>query len=147
MTRLVLFELCVTNLLLFEHNNKMLISWQFSGPYGVTKYSSGRRKDVVNQCSESRMNYDGLWCCPCKAWQPLLLCFCVYICYVKPHGSVYCLKEMETCPRSLSVDVTVLLLYSFMCNLFSVDISAQGHYQLIEDQMTSIICWYNQRMF
>ena len=28
----------------------MLVSWQFSGPYGVTKYSSGWRKDVVDQC-------------------------------------------------------------------------------------------------
>ena len=51
MTRLVLFELFVTNLLLFEHQHtqKLLISWQFSGPYGVTKYGSGWRKDVVNQ--------------------------------------------------------------------------------------------------
>ena len=31
---------------------KLLIRWQFSGPYGVTKYSSGWRKDVVNQCLE-----------------------------------------------------------------------------------------------
>ena len=33
-------------------NEKLLVGWQFSGPYGVTKYSSGWRKDVVNQCSE-----------------------------------------------------------------------------------------------
>ena len=54
MTRLVLFELFVTNLLLFEHlqKKKLLVSWQFSGPYGVTKYGSGWRKDVVNQCLE-----------------------------------------------------------------------------------------------
>ena len=55
MTRLVLFELFelfVTSLLLFEHNKKLLVSWQFSGPYGVTKYGSGWRKDVVNQCLE-----------------------------------------------------------------------------------------------
>ena len=31
---------------------KLLVSWQFSGPYGVTKYGSGWRKDVVNQCLE-----------------------------------------------------------------------------------------------
>ena len=43
MTSLVLFELFVTNLLLFEHHQqkqqqqKLLFSWQFSGPYGVTK--------------------------------------------------------------------------------------------------------------
>ena len=30
----------------------MLVSWQFSGPYGVTKYCNGWRKDVVNQCLE-----------------------------------------------------------------------------------------------
>ena len=42
MTRLVLFELFVTNLLLFEHQQqKLLVSCQFSGPYGVTKYGSG----------------------------------------------------------------------------------------------------------
>ena len=59
MTRLVLFELFVTNLLLFEHQQKknLLVSWQFSGPYGVTKYGSGWRKDVVNQCLEFQ------WCC------------------------------------------------------------------------------------
>ena len=55
MTRLGLSELFVTNLLLFEHHQKkkVLVSWQFSGPYGVTKYGSGWRKDVVNRCSES----------------------------------------------------------------------------------------------
>ena len=44
----------VTNLLLFEHQQtkKLLVSWQFSGTYGVTKYGSGWRKDVVNQCLE-----------------------------------------------------------------------------------------------
>ena len=31
---------------------KMLVSWQYSGPYGLTKYGSGWRKDVVNQCLE-----------------------------------------------------------------------------------------------
>ena len=56
MTRLVLFQLFVTNLLLFEHNKKLLVSWQFSGTYGVIKYGSGWRKDIVNQCLEF-----GLW--------------------------------------------------------------------------------------
>ena len=42
MTRLVLSELFVTNVLLFEHQQKqLLVSSQFSGPYGVTKYGSG----------------------------------------------------------------------------------------------------------
>ena len=59
MTRLVLFELFVTNVLLFEHNNKkLLVSWQFSGTYGVTKYGSGWRKDVVNQRLEFVSLYD-----------------------------------------------------------------------------------------
>ena len=37
----------------------MLVSWQFSGPYGVTIYGSGWRKVVVNQCLECaiRVNY------------------------------------------------------------------------------------------
>ena len=37
---------------LMSTNKKLLVSWQFSGPYGVTKYGSGWRKGVVNQCSE-----------------------------------------------------------------------------------------------
>ena len=43
MTRLVLFELFVTNLPVFEHHQKncSFSSLQFSGPYGVTKYSNG----------------------------------------------------------------------------------------------------------
>ena len=47
MTRLVLFQLFVTNLLLFEHQQKkqkkdcLLANTEFSGPYGVTKYGSG----------------------------------------------------------------------------------------------------------
>ena len=36
----------------FSTNKKLLVSRQFSGPYGVTKYGSGWRKDVVNQCLE-----------------------------------------------------------------------------------------------
>ena len=32
---------------------KKHVSWQFSGPYGVTTYGSGWRKDVVNQRLES----------------------------------------------------------------------------------------------
>ena len=56
MTRLVLFELFVTNLYCPSTNKKLLVSWQFSGPYGVTKYGSGWRKDVVNQCLEFGSN-------------------------------------------------------------------------------------------
>ena len=39
-------------MLLFEHQQqtkKLLVSQQFSWPYGITKYSSGW-KDIVNQC-------------------------------------------------------------------------------------------------
>ena len=60
MTRLVLFELFVTNLLL-STNEKLLVSWQFSGAYDVTKYGSGWRKDVVNQCLEFAMPSVGRW--------------------------------------------------------------------------------------
>ena len=38
-------------------NKKLLSSRQFSGPYGVTKYGSGWRKDV-NQCLESGITQD-----------------------------------------------------------------------------------------
>ena len=42
MTRLVLFELSATNLLLFEHQQKNCsLADSFSGPYGVTKCGSG----------------------------------------------------------------------------------------------------------
>ena len=42
MTRLVLSELFVANLLLSEHQQKNCsLADSFSGPYGVTKYSSG----------------------------------------------------------------------------------------------------------
>ena len=39
--------LCTNN-----NNNKLLVSWQLLGTFDVTKYSSGWRKDVVNQCLE-----------------------------------------------------------------------------------------------
>ena len=39
----------------------MLVSWQFSGPYGVIKYGSGWRKDVVNQCLEFGWKRDKLF--------------------------------------------------------------------------------------
>ena len=43
----------VTNLLLFEHQRKLLVSWQLSKTYGVNNYCSGwSGKDVVNQCLE-----------------------------------------------------------------------------------------------
>ena len=45
---LVLFEFVTHHCL--STNKKLLLSWQFSGPYGVTKYGSGWRNDVVNQC-------------------------------------------------------------------------------------------------
>ena len=41
MTGLVLSELFVTNLLLFEHQQKNCSLAEFSRPYGVTKYGSG----------------------------------------------------------------------------------------------------------
>ena len=62
MTRLVLFELFLTNYCLCT-NKKLLVSWQFPGPCGVTKYGSGWRKDVVNQCLEfvSNATAKGRW--------------------------------------------------------------------------------------
>ena len=57
MARLVLFELSQTYYCL-STNEKLLVSWQFSGPYGVTKYGSGWRKNVVNQCLEFAAGLD-----------------------------------------------------------------------------------------
>ena len=34
------------------NKHKLLVSWQFSGPYGVAKYGSGWRKYIVNLCLE-----------------------------------------------------------------------------------------------
>ena len=53
-------------------NKKLLVSWQFSGPYGVTKYGSGWRKDVVNQCMEFVLMHvlDSSWILvPNRQWQ------------------------------------------------------------------------------
>ena len=36
----------------FSTNKKLLVSWQFSGRYDVTKYGSGWKKDVINQYLE-----------------------------------------------------------------------------------------------
>ena len=54
---------CVCNKLttVWAPTKKLLFSWQFSGPYGVTKYGSGWRKDVVNQCLEFDVNTDSEW--------------------------------------------------------------------------------------
>ena len=52
MTCLVLSELFWQIYYCLSTNKKLLISWQFSGPYGITKHGSGWRKDVVNQCLE-----------------------------------------------------------------------------------------------
>ena len=47
-------------------NKKLLVSWQFSGPYGVIKYGSGWRKDVLNQCLEFEVHgYLGNTGCLC----------------------------------------------------------------------------------
>ena len=62
---------------------KLLISWQFSGPYGVTKYGSGWRRDVVNQCLEFAATLWAFCTAVCDAvigwkhlggWQPGLRC-------------------------------------------------------------------------
>ena len=43
---------------------------KFSGPYGITKYSSGWRKDVINQCLEF-----GYWYDPPPPLPPSTTCF------------------------------------------------------------------------
>ena len=49
---LLLSVVCYELTAIWAPSKKMLVSWQISGPYGITKYASGWRKDVVNQCLE-----------------------------------------------------------------------------------------------
>ena len=49
-------------------NEKLLVSWQFSGTYGVITNDSGWRKDVVNHCLEFGCVVDRMF----KIW--LLTC-------------------------------------------------------------------------
>ena len=48
----VMWVVCNKLTTVWAPTKKLLISWQFSGPYGVTKYGSGWRKYVVNQYLE-----------------------------------------------------------------------------------------------
>ena len=48
----IMWVVCNKVTTVWAPTKKLLISWQFSGPYGVTKYGSGWRKYVVNQCLE-----------------------------------------------------------------------------------------------
>ena len=48
----IIWVVCNKLTTVWAPTKKLLVSWQFSGPYGVTKYGSGWRKDVVNQCLE-----------------------------------------------------------------------------------------------
>ena len=52
MTRLVLWVVCNKLTTVWAPTKKLLVRWQFSGPYGITKYGSGWRKAVVNRCLE-----------------------------------------------------------------------------------------------
>ena len=59
----------------------LLVSRQFSGPFGVTKYGSGWRNDVVNQCLECALHRDvGTATPPFSGW---------YGAYRHPIRSVY----------------------------------------------------------
>ena len=53
-------------------NKKLLVSWQFSGTYGVTKYGSGWRKDVINQCLEFVLSR-AVFRSRAPSWRPFLL--------------------------------------------------------------------------
>ena len=91
MTHLVLFELFVTNFCL-STNKKLLISWQFSGPYGINKYGSGWRKDVVNQCLEFDIYRFCDWIY--DTWTPVLhvqvlLCIPYFWCHALLYGLVW----------------------------------------------------------
>ena len=54
----VWYEFFVTNYYSVSTNKKLLVSWPFSGTYGVTKYGNGWRKDVVNQSLEFASSSD-----------------------------------------------------------------------------------------
>ena len=54
----IIWVVCNKLTTVWAPTKNLLVSWQFSGPYGVTKYSSGWRKDVVNQCLEYDSEYD-----------------------------------------------------------------------------------------
>ena len=53
-----------------KKKKKLLVSWQFSGTYGITKYGSGWRKDVVTQCLEfdSEHLFPAPSSKPCQIW-------------------------------------------------------------------------------
>ena len=44
----IIWVVCNKLITVWAPTKKMLMSWQFFWTYGVTKYSSGWRKDVVN---------------------------------------------------------------------------------------------------
>ena len=48
----IIWVVCNKLTTVWAPTKKLLVSWQFSGTYGVTKYGNGWRKDVVNQCLE-----------------------------------------------------------------------------------------------
>ena len=60
-----------------QPTKKLLISWQFSGPYGVTKYGSGWRKNVINQCLEFVLEADSGRKIPCPTRNPNCVSICL----------------------------------------------------------------------
>ena len=62
----IIWVVCNKLTTVWAPTRKLLVSWQFSGTYGVTKYGSGWRKDVVNHAVV------GVWPDPSKQlthWQ------------------------------------------------------------------------------
>ena len=69
----------------FSTNKKLLVSWQFSGLYGITKYGSGWRKDVVNQCLEFVLS---VCCCTLImhcVWRTNCVCGCFFNLFLLPY--------------------------------------------------------------
>ena len=54
----IMWVVCNELTTVWAPTKKLLVSWQFSGPYGVTKYDSGWRKYVVNRCLEFDVDAD-----------------------------------------------------------------------------------------
>ena len=48
----IIWVVCNKRTTVWAPTKKLLVSWQFSGPQGITKYGIGWRKDVVNHSLE-----------------------------------------------------------------------------------------------
>ena len=97
-------KLSFTNLLPFEHNEELSVSWQFFLTYGVISYASGWRKDVVNYCCRLSTNEKR------SISRQVGLCVCVWGGGGGGRGGA-CVSY-----SCLSCFVVLCLHFSFLCN-------------------------------